>query len=177
MHRQHPEDHPINAVQWVDPKLLRGNSYNPNRVFDQEFELLKTSILEDGWTQPIVVRPADASGAFEVVDGYHRSRVGLLAEVAKTAGGLVPVVVLDQPDPVKQMASTVRHNRARGQHGVLKMSDIVRAAQASGLSEDDICVQFGMEVEEIDRLSDMRASPENAGKDSFGAGWVPDPKR
>jgi ParB-like chromosome segregation protein Spo0J len=161
-------------VHWVDPKLLRGNSYNPNRVFPTEMQLLVTSIVEDGWTQPIVVNPPDEEGFMEVVDGFHRSRVGLLQEVAALAGGLVPVVILKPADRVAQMAATVRHNRARGQHGVLKMGDIVRAAQDAGLSEDAIVKAFGMEPEEIDRLADMRSSPDTAGKDSFGRGWIPD---
>lgn len=165
-----PADHPITTVEWCDPKTLHANNYNPNRVFPTELELLKQSILEDGWTQPIVARPDG-----EIVDGFHRWTVGQDPAVAALSGGLVPVVILRNADPVHQMASTVRHNRARGQHGILKMADIVRAAQAAGCTEDDICKRFGMEPEEIDRLADMRPSPQHAGKDSFGRGWVPDP--
>lgn len=159
-------------MQWLDPKLLRANDYNPNRVFPLERKLLKTSILEDGWTQPIVARRV--GDVFEVIDGFHRwSLASTDPEVAAMTDGLVPVVVLEPRDAVAQMMSTVRHNRARGQHGVLKMGEIVRAAQVAGLSEDAICDGFGMEVEEIDRLADIRESPQHAGKDSFGRGWVP----
>lgn len=169
--RTAPAEHPIAVVKWVDPKKLHSNSYNPNRVFKLELELLKRSILEDGWTQPIVVRPD-----MEIVDGFHRWTLGSTdPEVAAVAGGLIPVVILPVSDPVRQMASTVRHNRARGQHGILKMGEIVRAAQERGATEDQICEQFGMEPEEVDRLADIRSSPEHAGKDSFGMGWVPSP--
>lgn len=176
MNRTKPDDHPIAHVTWVDPKKLRGNAYNPNRVFPTELELLKQSIIEDGWTQPIVVRPPDADGFYEIVDGFHRSSVSMLTDIAALTGGLVPIVVLAETELVKQMMSTVRHNRARGQHGILKMAEIVRTAQEDGLTEEEICTGFGMEPEEIDRLADMRPSPEHAGKDSFGRGWVPDPK-
>lgn len=169
--RRAPADHPIAAVVWVDPATLHSNSYNPNRVFKTELELLKLSIMADGWTQPIVAR---ADG--EIIDGFHRWTLGTAdADIRALAGGLVPVVHLSAQDAVRQMMSTVRHNRARGQHGILKMGDIVRAAKEAGLSEKEICRGMGMEVEELDRLADTRSSPEHAGKDSFGRGWVPDP--
>jgi ParB-like chromosome segregation protein Spo0J len=158
------------TLKWVKPSTLHGNSYNPNRVFSLELELLKKSIIENGWTQPIVVRHDN-----EIVDGFHRWTVAKDPEVAALTGGLVPVVVLPVGTLAEQMMATVRHNRARGQHGILKMADIVRAAQAEGLSEEAICSGFGMEPEELDRLADMRPSPKHAGKDSFGRGWVPDP--
>ena len=88
--------------------------------------------------------------------------------------GKVPVVVLrDGKTLADQRVSTVRHNRARGQHGILKMGDIVRQLQNEGLSDEEICTRLGMEDEELERLSDMRGSPELAGRDSFGKGWVP----
>jgi ParB-like chromosome segregation protein Spo0J len=170
MNRTTPEDHPITRVEWVDPATLRANSYNPNKVFPYEFDLLRTSILEDGWTQPVVARRDG-----EIVDGFHRWTLASTdPDVQRVSGGKVPVVYVDCADPTRQMMSTVRHNRARGQHGVLKMWDIVRAAQAAGLSDDDICAGMGMEIEEVERLSDLRGSPETAGKESFGKGWVPD---
>ncbi len=170
--RAEPAQHPISAVEWVDPATLRSNLYNPNRVFKLELQLLKRSLLEDGWTQPIVARPDG-----EIVDGFHRWTLGSTdPDVQAMTGGLVPVVRLDPGDEIHQMASTVRHNRARGQHGILKMGDIVRAAMAAGATEADVCARFGMEPEEVDRLADVRSSPEHAGKDSFGRGWVPDPR-
>lgn len=161
--------HPLDAVRWVDPTTLHANDYNPNKVFPPEMELLKTSILEDGWTQPIV---ALESG--EVVDGFHRWTLGRTdPDIRAKSGGLVPVVFIAPKDRASQMMSTVRHNRARGAHGVLRMSDIVRAIQASGLTDEEIQRRLGMEQEEIDRLVDARGNAEAVGKDSFGKGWVP----
>lgn len=162
-------EHPIGSVRWVDPATLHANSYNPNVVFTPELELLKVSILEDGWTQPIVARPDG-----EIIDGFHRWTLGSKdPEIREAAGGLVPVVFVEPADGASQVMSTVRHNRARGQHGVLKMGDIVRQLQEEGVTDPEICRRLGMEVEELERLSDLRAAPELIGKDSFGRGWVP----
>lgn len=170
MIRKKPEDHPLCAVVWEDPLKLHANNYNPNRVFSVEFGLLRTSILEDGWTQPVVARRDG-----EIVDGFHRWTLASTdPDVRAASGGKVPVVYIECADPVAQMMATVRHNRARGKHGVLKMGEIVRAAQSSGLSEEEIRAGMGMDGEEIDRLAEFRGSPETAGKDSFGKGWVPD---
>jgi hypothetical protein len=165
-----PEHHPIARVEWRDPKTLKANDYNPNRVFPPELALLKRSILEDGWTTAIVIR---ADG--EVVDGFHRWTVSHDPEVAALTGGLVPCVVMPPQNMAHQMMSTVRHNRARGAHGLLKMADITRNVLAQGYTEEQVCAGMGMELEELDRLTDLRGSPDSAGKDSFGQGWVPDP--
>lgn len=160
---------PVDGVKWVDPATLHANDYNPNKVFAPELELLALSILEDGWTQPVVVL---ASG--EVVDGFHRWTLSKThPEIIAMSGGLVPVVTLAEKDRASQMMSTIRHNRARGTHGVLRMADIVRSIQASGLSDEEIMRRLGMDREEVVRLGDARGSPESAGKDSFGKGWVP----
>ncbi len=166
--------HPLSNIRWVDPATLHANDYNPNHVFSPELKLLKLSILEDGWTQPIVVRPDG-----EIVDGFHRWTLGLKDdEVRAVSGNLVPVVVLAEgKSKSDQIIATVRHNRARGQHGVLKMGAIVRQLQAEGLTAAEIERRLGMDPEERDRLGDMRGSPEKAGKDSFGRGWVPVPSR
>lgn len=170
MKRIQPNDHPLGAVVWIPRTELRANHYNPNRVFTRELALLKQSILEDGWTQPIVARPDG-----EIVDGFHRWTLSADPEIAALSGGLIPVVRLAPASAADQMASTVRHNRARGQHGILKMSTIVREAAAAGMTGDVIEKKFGMEQEEIVRLSDTRPSPASAGKESFGKGWVPNP--
>lgn len=163
------ETQPVNGVRWVDPATLHANDYNPNKVFPPEMALLKLSILEDGWTTAIVITPEG-----QVVDGFHRWTLGLRdAEVRAFSGGLVPVVTLRPRDRASQMMATVRHNRARGSHGVLKMADIVRAISASGLGDDEIMRRLGMDREEVSRLSDARGSPDQAGKDSYGKGWVP----
>lgn len=165
-------DHPISAVVWRKPSELHANDYNPNKVFKTELALLKTSIMADGWTQPIVVKPDG-----EIVDGFHRWTLGSTdKDVQRISGGLVPTVTVQSTDLLHLKMSTVRHNRARGQHGILKMGNIVRALQQGGMNDEEICEGMGMEQEEVDRLADMTGSPDSAGKDSFGKGWIPDPR-
>lgn len=167
------KDQPISRVQWIDPVRLYSNDYNPNRVFKAEMRLLKESILSSGWTQPIVARPDG-----EIVDGFHRWTLGSTdKDISALTGGLVPVVFLAaDTSREEQMMATVRHNRARGQHGVLKMGAIVRELVQRGVDQVEIQKRLGMEREEVERLSDLRSSPERVGKDSFGKGWVPDPE-
>lgn len=163
------KQHPIDALQWRRPEELKANAYNPNHVFGPELELLKISILEDGWTMPIIVQED-----LEVVDGFHRYTLGLKdADIREASGGLVPTVMLTGKSLSDRMLSTIRHNRARGQHGILKMGDIVRTLEAEGISPEEIERRAGMEPEERERLADLRGSPEVSGKDSFGRGWVP----
>ncbi|HEX8556683.1 MAG TPA: ParB N-terminal domain-containing protein [Pyrinomonadaceae bacterium] len=219
---------PISEVYWIDPAQVRANDYNPNHVFDAEMELLEVSILEDGFTQPAVVRLDEwiaqpptlqeayrramldvlALGAFEkelaptvakavaaraeqiireaaadltgeIVDGYHRRTLALRSEkVRAMTGGLLPVVFLDQSKSrADRMLSTIRHNRARGQHGIIAMGEIVRELAEQGISTEDIMARCGMEEEEIDRLRELRGSPEQKGRDSFGKGWKPTRER
>ena len=162
---------PIDKVKWVSRDKLRANNYNPNHVFDTELNLLKTSILEDGWTSPIV---ATMDG--EIIDGYHRWMISKDPEIIELTDGLVPVVFIDQVNIHNQMISTIRHNRARGIHGILKMGDIIREIKKS-VPDQEIGKRLGMEPEEIDRLSELRGSPELVGKDQFDKGWVPTRKK
>lgn len=161
--------HPLMAVEWVEPSTLRANDYNPNRVFTPEMALLKLSILEDGWTQPVVAHPDGT-----IVDGFHRWTLASTdPEVRAISGGLVPVVRTQPKSAADAKASTVRHNRARGQHGILAMGEIVRSMKDAGMSDDEICTKLGMEDEELERLADERPTPARIGKESYGRGWVP----
>lgn len=127
-------------------------------------------MLEDGWTQPVV-----ATEQNEIVDGFHRwTLCSTDPEVGAMTGGKVPVVRLPAgKTKAERMLATIRHNRARGQHGILRMSKIVIELHKAGLSEEEISRRLQMEDEEVQRLSDQRGSPEQAGKESFGQGWVP----
>lgn len=159
---------PVSKVVWVKRDSLRANDYNPNHVAVPELKLLKTSILADGWTQPIVARPDG-----EIVDGFHRWTIAADPEIAALTGGLVPVVYVE-PDPANQMASTVRHNRARGSHHVLRMASIVRAMiDQHGMTEAQVQEMMGMEAEEVLRLYDRGGMPDLLGDNEFGKGWVP----
>jgi hypothetical protein len=165
------DNQPLAKVEWVDPSDLHANGYNPNHVAPVEMGLLKLSILEDGWTQPIVAR---ADG--EIVDGFHRWTLGRTdTEIQAMTDGLVPVVRLVVGDLSHQMMSTIRHNRARGQHRVRSMASIVREMRET-LSEDEICRRLGMEPEEVERLFDVGDMVKRGSAEGFGRGWVPDDK-
>lgn len=142
---------PISEVKWVRRDAIAPNEYNPNRVAPPELELLKLSIIEDGWTQPIVINPDN-----EIVDGYHRWTVAGDDEVSTMTGGKVPVVVTAPKDWVHQKMATIRHNRARGTHAVLDMSEIVKSMVDAGISQEEIMARLKMEKEEVVRLA-MRA--------------------
>lgn len=162
---------PIAHISWQDRDLLNPNSYNPNHVSKPELELLKTSILEDGWTQPIVTLP-EQDGRYQIVDGYHRWLVSADDQVYRLTNGMVPTVQVAL-DPVHQQLSTIRHNRARGTHGVLKMADIVRSILESGITEGELMQRLGMEKEEVVRLNNRAGMPEQIGNSDFGKAWVP----
>ncbi len=160
---------PIAKVEWIAPSALRGNHYNPNKVFGPEMRLLKLSILAHGWTQPIVARRDG-----EIVDGFHRwTLISNDEDVRALTGGLCPVVYLNAITIEEQMIATIRHNRARGQHGILKMGEIVRELLDSGMDRSMVESLLQMEDEEVERLADLTPSPQHAGQDHFGKGWVP----
>lgn len=162
---------PLSRLVWIDPAELRANDYNPNHVAPPEMRLLKLSIIEDGWTQPIVARPDG-----EIVDGFHRWSLGSKdPDVRALTGGKVPVVYLDESlSPAQQRMATIRHNRARGSHSVVRMADIVTdLLDEHGLEIDEVERRLGMEFEEVDRLHDRGAMPKRGGQDGFGQAWAP----
>ena len=159
---------PVSRVIWRHRDELKPNDYNPNKVASPEMELLIISILEDGWTQPIVVLPDST-----IVDGFHRYTVSGDARLMEKFGGLVPTVTVDI-DPVHRKMSTIRHNRARGTHGVLPMSEIVDGMLRDGVSKHDIMRRLQMEREEVDRLVSRLGSPLSQGSEAYGASWRPE---
>jgi ParB-like chromosome segregation protein Spo0J len=163
---------PISNVNWVSRETLKPNDYNPNKVAPPELELLITSIMEDGWTQPIVILPDNT-----IVDGFHRYTVSADKRLMAKFGGMVPTVTVDI-DPVHKQMSTIRHNRARGTHGILPMAHIVRNIVLEGVSKEEIQARLGMEDEEVDRLIDRSGMPIQAAKhqEGFGNSWKPKAK-
>jgi ParB-like chromosome segregation protein Spo0J len=166
---------PLDAVHWVTRDSITPNDYNPNKQPPPEHRLLKVSILEDGWTQPIVVFDDGKGGKPVIVDGEHRWRVSAELEVAKLTGGLVPVVRI-KGDREHRMMSTIRHNRARGEHHVLPMAEIVRTLLDGGIDKDDVQFLLQMEEEEVDRLAERAGLPDVVarGNSDFNKGWVPE---
>jgi ParB-like chromosome segregation protein Spo0J len=170
---------PVNNIFWVDPALIRNNDFNPNYVAPPEIRLLRISILTDGWTQPIVVSAVeeDADGCvYEITDGEHRHILGSTdPEIRSLTNGQVPIAITEAKDDATRMMSTIRHNRARGQHHVLSMADIVATLRGHGVEEEEIAKLLQMEREEITRILD-RGNMVKRGtgdKDDFNQGWVP----
>jgi hypothetical protein len=159
--------HPVNSVIWVDSKNIVANEYNPNKVAPPEMELLELSIMNDGFTQPIVVWLRD-DGIYEVVDGFHRHLVGKKIGMKK-----LPVVVVNnnRTDKNDRIASTIRHNRARGKHIVDAMSSIVLELKNRNWKNSRIAKELGMDEDEILRLCQI-SGLEDIFKDSdFSKSW------
>lgn len=141
---------PLSTLQWVDRNRIKPNDYNPNKVSKQNLELLKQSILTNGWTLPIVVRPD-----FTIIDGFHRWTVAGEEPLFSMLGGKVPIVVVSHKDRAGNMYGTITHNRARGTHLLEPMKAIVKELLNDGKSVEEIGKQLGMKPEEVFRLSDF----------------------
>ena len=141
---------PLSTLQWVDRDMVKPNDYNPNKVSKQNLELLKQSILTNGWTLPIVVRPD-----FTIIDGFHRWTVAGEEPLKSMLEGKVPVVIVEHKDKAGNIYGTVTHNRARGTHLLEAMKAIVKELMGEGKSVEEIGKQLGMRPEEIFRLSDF----------------------
>lgn len=168
-------DEPVECVQWVKSDEVVANDYNPNSVAPPEMELLHTSIQEDGYTQPIVVWEHD--GIYEVVDGFHRNRVGKeYADIKERVHGYLPVVVINngRTDKGDRIASTIRHNRARGKHKVDAMSDIVLDLKKRNWSDEKIAKELGMDADEVLRLAQIQGLAEMFSDREFSQAWEAD---
>ncbi len=153
MDAKHDMSHnPVDAVRWIPLEKVFANDYNPNAVALMEMKLLYTSIKHDGYTMPIVTMYDPAGDRYVIVDGFHRySVMKRYKDIYERNHGLLPVVVIDKPIN-DRMASTVRHNRARGKHSVSGMSSIVVQMLNNGWSDARICDEMGLEKEELIRL-------------------------
>lgn len=145
-------DQPIANIRWVPVEMVEANDYNPNSVAKTEMGLLYTSIKHDGYTQPVVTIYDETKGKYVIIDGFHRyTTMRMNADIRKWCKGLLPIVVLDK-EINDRMASTVRHNRARGKHSVAGMGNMVLEMLDNGWSDADICAELGMEADELIRL-------------------------
>lgn len=163
---------PVDCVLWVEADVVGANEYNPNTVAPPEMELLKLSIEEDGYTQPIVAyRESDG---YTVVDGFHRTRVGKECPSVKArVQGYLPITIVrsDREDLDERMASTIRHNRARGKHGVQAMSSIVMDLARRNWSDAKIGKKLGMEPDEVLRLKQITGLAEMFAHEEFSEAW------
>ena len=146
---------PVYNVLAVPIEKLRANAYNPNSVMAPEMKLLEISIWEDGYTMPIVCYHLPDEDAYEIVDGYHRyTTMKTSKRIFEREKGLLPVVVIDK-DIKDRMASTIRHNRARGSHSIELMSNIVAELVNAGMSDVWILKHIGMDADELLRLKQV----------------------
>jgi|SRR6185295_9983404 len=166
------KDEPVDLVLWVKQDYVIANDYNPNSVAPPEMKLLELSILEDGYTQPIVTFKNES--AREVVDGFHRNRVGKESkEINKRINGYLPVVTINhnREDKGDRIAATIRHNRARGKHKVDAMSDIVLDLKRRNWSDEKIGRQLGMDADEVLRLTQITGIAEMFTNKEFSQAW------
>ena len=146
---------PVYAVQAVHMDKIRANAYNPNAVAPPEMKLLEISIWEDGFTMPVVCYYLPEEDVYEIVDGYHRFTTLQTSErIRERERGMLPVVVIDK-DISNRMASTIRHNRARGSHSIELMSGIVAELTTAGMSDAWILRHIGMDKDELLRLKQI----------------------
>lgn len=163
---------PVDFVEWVPSESVKGNDYNPNTVAPPEMRLLKRSIEQDGYTQPIVAYPLE--DGVEVVDGYHRHRVGKETKsIRERLHGYLPIthVKPDRTDPKARISATIRHNRARGVHGVMPMTEIVATLVKKGWSDVEISKELGMDADEVLRFKQNCGLPELFKNHDFSASW------
>ena len=167
------KNEPVDCVLWVPNTDVYANDYNPNSVAPPEMKLLHVSISEDGYTQPIVSM-IDEQGKREVVDGFHRHRVGKeYADIQARVNGYLPVVAIneDRKNKEDRIAATIRHNRARGKHKVNAMSDIVIELKKRNWSDEKIARELGMDADEVLRLSQISGLAEMFADQEFSMAW------
>lgn len=163
---------PVDCVLWFKSDEVTANDYNPNSVAPPEMKLLEVSILEDGYTQPVV--GMKTKDGIETVDGFHRGRVGKESKaVRKRVMGYLPVAVInsDREDKADRIASTIRHNRARGKHKVEAMSDIVVELKRRNWSDEKISRELGMDSDEVLRLCQITGIAELFANQEFSESW------
>lgn len=175
LHEYSPfKSEPVDFVRWVPNASVYANDYNPNSVAPPEMELLRLSIEADGYTQPIVAMRDSGAEINEVIDGFHRHRVGKeCKDIQARIMGYLPVVNIrsDRTEKSNRMASTIRHNRARGKHKVEAMSDIVIELKRRNWSDEKIGRELGMDPDEVLRLCQITGLAEAFKDQQFSQAW------
>lgn len=178
------KNEPVDCVLWVKNNLVEANDYNPNNVAPPEMRLLEHSIMADGYTQPVVTfKKTQDKTIFEnkesreVVDGFHRTRVGKESkEVRERVHGYIPVVTINQHREEKgdRIAATIRHNRARGKHRIDAMAEIVIELKRRNWSDKKIGSELGMDPDEVLRLCQITGLAEMFSDQEFSEAWEAD---
>jgi ParB-like chromosome segregation protein Spo0J len=166
------KNEPVDCIQWIQADKIQANDYNPNVVAPPEMKLLEHSINEDGYTQPIVAW--NNEGFYEVVDGFHRNRVGKECKsVQERIMGYLPLAIVNtnRLDRGDRIASTIRHNRARGKHQIDGMANIVLELKRRNWSNKKIGKNLGMDPDEVLRLSQITGLAEMFADREFSNAW------
>ncbi|HFS8164275.1 TPA: IbrB-like domain-containing protein [Proteus mirabilis] len=172
------KNEPTDCVLWIKQQQVIANDYNPNVMSPTEKRLLETSLVKDGYTQPVVVLPIQQSknkpSQWQVVDGYHRYLLSKKNSLNKRINGYLPITILDVESHTMadQMAAAIRHNRARGQHQVAAMSDIVRDLSRLGWNDQKIGDELGMSQDEVLRLKQISGLAELFSEHDFSEAWT-----
>ena len=164
---------PVDCVLWVKSNQIHSNDYNPNSVAPPEMRLLEHSITEDGYTMPIVTWN-DGKDSYEVVDGFHRHKVGSNNKIIKKRiNGYLPISIVNygKTDKNDRISSTIRHNRARGKHSVDGMSEIILDLSRRNWTENKIARELGMEADEVLRLKQVSGLAEAFADKDFSEAW------
>jgi len=173
LHKVSPfANEPVDCVIWVPVESVTANEYNPNKVAPPEMQLLEISIINDGYTQPVVTWCENDKR--EIIDGFHRSRVAKESSiVSKRIFGYMPVVTANESQTNKndRIASTIRHNRARGKHQVDAMSEIILELKNRNWKNERIARELGMDEEEILRLCQITGLQDIFKDDDFSKSW------
>lgn len=163
---------PVAHVQFVPIEQVEANDYNPNAVATNEMRLLYTSIKADGYTQPVVVVHDEERDRYVIVDGFHRySIMRAYEDIREANAGMLPVVVIDK-DINDRMASTVRHNRARGKHSVIGMADMVFSMLENHMSDEEVCNELGLSPEELVRYKHVTGFSKLFEDREFSRSWT-----
>lgn len=164
-------EQPVNKIEWVDISKLDSNDYNPNHVFKKELQLLKFSIMKNGWIQPILI-----TKDYKIIDGFHRSTIAKLdSDVNKLTNGKVPCVIMDMTE-AERILLTIRINRAKGSHSAYKMHKVItELVEKHNVPIQTICSELGMDKTEVELLLEKNVFTklkidENT---KFNQAWVP----
>jgi len=178
LHEASPfKDEPVDFVKWVPNESVTANDYNPNQVAPPEMKLLELSITNDGYTQPIVSWSNSSKNSIEVIDGFHRSKVGKESKaVQDRVKGYLPIADVRTSESAKndRMASTIRHNRARGKHQIDAMSEIVIELKNRNWTNSRIAKELGMDEEEVLRLCQISGLEHLFSDNDFTRAWEAD---
>ncbi len=172
LHENSPIKQPIDLVLWIPIEQVEPNDYNPNSVAKVEMELLYKSIKHDGYTQPIVTIYDPTKQKYVIVDGFHRYFVAKnKKDILDRNKGCVPIVVIKK-DINERMAATVRHNRARGEHSITGMGNLVFKMLDNGMSDVEICDSLGMEPEELLKLKHITGFSKLFKDVEYNKAWI-----